>query len=43
MKDRLAKIGVEVVAGTPAELDAFLRADVARWEKVVRAVGIRLD
>jgi tripartite-type tricarboxylate transporter receptor subunit TctC len=43
MKDKLAKIGVEVVAGTPAELAAFLRADMARWEKVVRMAGIRLD
>ena len=43
MKDKLAKIGVEVVAGTPAELDAFLRADMARWKNVVRAAGITLD
>jgi tripartite-type tricarboxylate transporter receptor subunit TctC len=43
LKDKLAANGVEVVAGTPAELDSFLRADLARWEKVVRAAHIRAD
>lgn len=42
-KDKLAKIGVEVVASTPAELDQFMRTDMTRWEKVVRAAGIKLD
>ncbi len=43
LKDKLAANGVEVVAGTPAELDSFLRSDLARWEKVVRAAHIRAD
>jgi tripartite-type tricarboxylate transporter receptor subunit TctC len=43
LKDKLAANGVEIAAGPPAELDAFLRADLARWEKVVRAAQIRPD
>lgn len=42
-KEKLGKDGVEVVAGTPADLDAFLRADIAKWQKVIRAASIRLD
>ncbi len=42
-KEKLGKDGVEVMASTPAELDAFLRADIAKWQKVIRAANIRLD
>jgi tripartite-type tricarboxylate transporter receptor subunit TctC len=30
-KDKLAGDGVEVVASTPAELEAFMRSDMAKW------------
>jgi tripartite-type tricarboxylate transporter receptor subunit TctC len=42
-QEKLAKDGVEVVAGTPGELDAFLRADIAKWQKVIQAAHIQLD
>ena len=42
-KEKLATDGIEVVAGTPAELDAFMRADMARWGNVIKAARIRPD
>jgi tripartite-type tricarboxylate transporter receptor subunit TctC len=42
-KDKLAGDGVEVVAGTPAELATFMRADMARWDAVIKTAGIRPD
>ena len=42
-KDKLAKDGVEVVASTPAELEAFMRADMAKWGAVIKTAGIRPD
>jgi tripartite-type tricarboxylate transporter receptor subunit TctC len=42
-KEKFAKDGVEIAASTPADLDAFLRADIAKWQKVIRAANIRLD
>lgn len=42
-KDKLAGDGVEVVAGTPAELDAFMRADMAKWGAVIKTARIRPD
>jgi tripartite-type tricarboxylate transporter receptor subunit TctC len=43
LKEKFAKDGVEFVASTPAELEAFMRADVAKWKKVVQAAQIRAD
>jgi tripartite-type tricarboxylate transporter receptor subunit TctC len=39
--DGLANQGVEPGFGTPAELDAFLKADTAMWSKMVREAGIK--
>ncbi len=41
MKDRLVIEGIEVVASSPQELDAFLRKELAKHEKLVRAANIR--
>ena len=43
LRSRFADLGSEVVAGTPAQFAAFLRADQARWAKVVKASGARPD
>jgi tripartite-type tricarboxylate transporter receptor subunit TctC len=40
VKGSLAKQGAEVVAGTPAQHDAFNKAEIARWIKVVKDAGI---
>jgi tripartite-type tricarboxylate transporter receptor subunit TctC len=43
VKEKLARDGIEVVASTPSELDAFMRADVITWKNVVQAAHIRAD
>jgi tripartite-type tricarboxylate transporter receptor subunit TctC len=43
VKDRFAKVGVDVVAGTPEQFSVFLRSEVARWAKVVNDAGIKAD
>ncbi len=40
---RLLDLGLEVVAGTPAEFASFIRAEVANYRAVVAAVGVSLD
>ncbi|HEV7392389.1 MAG TPA: tripartite tricarboxylate transporter substrate binding protein [Burkholderiales bacterium] len=42
-KEKLARDGIEVVASTPGELDAFMRADIIKWKNVVQAAHIRAD
>lgn len=40
---RLAGDGVEAVVITPEQFGAYLRAEVAKWNKVVKAAGIKAD
>jgi tripartite-type tricarboxylate transporter receptor subunit TctC len=43
VRERLLAQGVVPVGNTPAEFAAFIRAESARWGKVVRSAGIRAD
>lgn len=43
LKERFARMGVEVVAGTPEQFSQFLKSEVARWAKVVQDAGIKAD
>ena len=41
MKARLAGQGLELVGNTPEEFDAFIRAEIAKWSKVLKAAGVK--
>ena len=41
MKARLAGQGLELVGNTPEEFDAFIRAETAKWAKVLKAAGVK--
>jgi len=41
VKDQLVKMGFIPGGGTPGELEAFIRADIAKWSKVIKAAGIK--
>jgi tripartite-type tricarboxylate transporter receptor subunit TctC len=43
VKERFARMGVEVVAGAPEQFSQFLKSEVARWAKVVQDAGIKAD
>lgn len=43
MQERMRKLGYETVGSTSAELAAAQRADLARWEKPIKATGVVLD
>ena len=43
VKDRVAALGSDLVAGTPEEFDAFVKRELAVWSKVVKDVGIKID
>ncbi len=43
VRERFAKIGVEVVAGSPEHFSGFLKSEVERWAKVVRDANIKAD
>jgi len=43
MQQRLAAIGVDIIASSPNELAAFQRAEIAKWGKIVKDSGAKLD
>jgi tripartite-type tricarboxylate transporter receptor subunit TctC len=42
-QQRLAQLGAEPFAGTPEENLRFVRAERARWSKVIKAANLRLE
>ncbi len=43
LKDRLSKDGADLVAGTSEEFASYLKAETAKWARVIKAAGIRAD
>ena len=43
VKDKFAKLGMQAAPGAPDELAATLRADLARWTRVVRDANIKTE
>jgi tripartite-type tricarboxylate transporter receptor subunit TctC len=43
VRERLAGLGLEVVASTPEQFDAFVRSEIAKWAKVIKDNNIKAD
>jgi tripartite-type tricarboxylate transporter receptor subunit TctC len=43
LRERLASQGADVVGGTPEEFARVIRSDFAKWAKVVKASGAKVD
>jgi tripartite-type tricarboxylate transporter receptor subunit TctC len=43
MKTRLSTDGADPVGSTPEEFAAFIRSETAKWAKVVKVAGVRID
>lgn len=43
VKARMQSLGVETLAGTPADMAAFTRAERDKWGAVITKVGVKLD
>ncbi len=41
VKEKLAALGVEPVGSSPEQLATFLRSEMEKWSKVIRAAGIK--
>lgn len=42
-QDKVAILGIETIGSTPAAFRAFMEADLARWQKVIKELGISAD
>ncbi|MBX3649878.1 MAG: tripartite tricarboxylate transporter substrate binding protein [Burkholderiales bacterium] len=43
IREFLSKSGVDPEGGTPEELGKYIRSELAKWAKVIKAANIRLD
>jgi tripartite-type tricarboxylate transporter receptor subunit TctC len=43
VRERVLKQGFDIVGSTPAEFDAYVKAEIPKWAKVVKAAGAHVD
>jgi hypothetical protein len=43
LRETYANQGIEAIPGTPAEFTAYIRSEIAKWGKIVKAAGIKAD
>ena len=43
VRERLASLGLEPVGSSPEQFDAFVRAEIAKWAKVIKDNNIKAD
>ena len=43
VRDRLVQIGIDPVGSSAAEFDKFLRNEVAKWAKVIKEAGVKIE
>lgn len=43
IRERLIQMGIDPVAGTPAQFDQFLHDEVAKWGKVIKQAGVKIE
>jgi tripartite-type tricarboxylate transporter receptor subunit TctC len=43
VRERMTALGADIVGGTPAEFAAYLQSEIAKWSRVAKAAGVKLD
>ena len=43
MRERFASVGVSATSTTPAEFTAFVEAEMAKWGRLIRAIGVKVE
>ena len=43
IRTRIVGLGAEVATNTPEQFVEFIKAEMTKWEKVVKAAGARVD
>jgi tripartite-type tricarboxylate transporter receptor subunit TctC len=43
IRDRLIQMGIDPVGSSSAEFDKFLRNEVAKWAKVIKEAGVKIE
>jgi tripartite-type tricarboxylate transporter receptor subunit TctC len=43
LRDRFSGMGVDPVSSTPEQAAAYLKSETAKYAKVVKAIGLRIE
>ena len=43
VKERLENVGFEIVGGTPEAFAQYIRSEIEKWARVVKASGIKAE
>ena len=43
IRERLIQMGIDPVGSTPAQFEQFLKDEVAKWGKVIKQAGVKID
>ena len=43
VRERIVALGAQPVGSTPQEYAAFIRTEIAKWEKVIRNAGVKVE
>jgi tripartite-type tricarboxylate transporter receptor subunit TctC len=43
VKERLENVGFEIVGGTPEAFGAYMKSEIEKWGRVVKASGVRAE
>ena len=42
-RQRLSAVGIEPTSSTPEELAAFIRSETAKWSKIIKDIGLKVE
>jgi tripartite-type tricarboxylate transporter receptor subunit TctC len=42
-RERLTKMGVDLILNTPEEFKAYLNSEIARYTKIIKAAGLKAE
>ena len=43
MNDRFVALGAELVSSTPADFAVYIKSEMAKWGKVIKDAGVKID
>ena len=43
IRDKLLSVGMEPTTSTPAQFGEFVRSEIGKWAKVVKAAGVKAE
>src|SRR5690606_23131009 len=43
VRERFDKLGADPVGSSPDEFEAFIKSEVAKWAKVIKTAGLKID